>query len=247
MASNITYDDLVNNDRFVSSAYRSLVALGETPSQNRKEIVDDFLTKKRYFENNLVTTLGVASDVKYMTGSQKNEFGAALSMVDQIPNFHEEGGAPGFDAVKDHLLSALADPTNLLGAFAGMASFGVGGAAVLGAKETAKQTTKNYLKAKMRAAIAPAILESTVTGAGASFRNIKKQQTEIDVGNRTDLDISEAALVGVIEGPASVLAGGALSTGLGLGIRKLDDTVGDTAAAQWLVRNMLPRSVCKLF
>ena len=247
MASNITYDDLVNNDRFVSSAYRSLVALGETPSQNRKEIVDDFLTKKRYFENNLVTTLGVASDVKYMTSSQKNEFGAALSMVDQIPNFYEKGGAPGFDAVKDHLLSALADPTNLLGAFAGMASFGVGGAAVFGAKETAKQTTKNYLKAKMRAAIAPAILESTVTGAGASFRNIKKQQTEIEVGNRSNIDVSEAALVGLIEGPASVLAGGALSTGLGLGIRSLDKTVGDTAAAQWLARNMLPRSAGKLF
>ena len=72
MASNITYDDLVNNDRFVSSAYRSLVALGETPSQNRKEIVDDFLTKKRYFENNLVTTLGVASNVKTMSLQQKN-------------------------------------------------------------------------------------------------------------------------------------------------------------------------------
>mgnify|MGYP001209929629 FL=1 len=247
MASNITYDDLVNNDRFVSSAYRSLVALGETPSQNRKEIVDDFLTKKRYFENNLVTTLGVASDVKTMSLQQKNEFGAALSMVEQIPNFHEEGGAPGFDAVKDHLVSALADPTNLLGAFAGMASFGVGGAAVFGAKETAKQTTKNYLKAKMRAAIAPAILESTVTGAGASFRNIKKQQTEIEIGNRTNIDVSEAALVGLIEGPASVLAGGALSTGLGLGIRSLDKTVGDTAAAQWLARNMLPRSAGKLF
>ena len=247
MASKITYDDLVHNDRFVASAYRSLVALGETPSKKPKEIVDDFLTKKRYFENNLVTTLGVAGSVKTMSPQQKNEFGAALSMVEQIPNFHEEGGAPGFDAVKDHLVSALADPTNLLGAFAGMASFGVGGAAVLGAKETAKQTTKNYLKAKMRAAIAPAILESTVTGAGASFRNIKKQHTEIEIGNRTNIDVSEAALVGLIEGPASVLAGGALSTSLGLGIRSLDKTVGDTAAAKWLVNNMLPRSVGKLF
>mgnify|MGYP005813330337 CR=1 FL=1 len=43
MASKITYDDLVDNDRFVASAYRSLVALGETPSQRPKEIVDDFL------------------------------------------------------------------------------------------------------------------------------------------------------------------------------------------------------------
>lgn len=245
MASKITYDDLVDNDRFVASAYRSLVALGETPSQRPKEIVDDFLSKTRFFENNLISTLSVSSSVKRMSSQQKEEFGAALSMVGELPNFHEQGGAPAFDAVKDHLLSVLGDPTNVLGAFAGMASFGVGGAAALGVKETAKQTTKNYLKAKLRASIAPAILESTVTGAGSSFRNIKKQQTEIEVGNRANINISEAALVGAIEGPASVVAGGLLSAGLGAGIRTLDKTIGDTGAARWFVRNMLPRDVGK--
>jgi hypothetical protein len=247
MVSKVTYNSLINNKRFVNSAYRSLVALGETPNKNPKDVVDDFLSKERYFENNFVTTLGVASSVKKMSPRQKAEFGAALSLAKQIPDFHKKGGAPAFDAIKDHLLSAIADPTNILGAFAGMASFGVGGAAVFGAKETAKQTTKNYLKAKLRASLAPMLTESAVTGAGSSFRNIKKQQTEIDIGNRTDIDLGEAALVGTIEGPASVLAGGALSAGLGAGIRTLDKTIGDTGAARWFVNNMLPRDVGKEF
>ena len=49
-----------------------------------------------------------------MSSQQKEEFGAALSMVGELPNFHEQGGAPAFDAVKDHLLSVLGDPTNCL-------------------------------------------------------------------------------------------------------------------------------------
>ena len=51
MVSKVTYNSLINNKRFVNSAYRSLVALGETPNKNPKEIVDDFLSKERYFEN----------------------------------------------------------------------------------------------------------------------------------------------------------------------------------------------------
>ena len=42
---NITYEGLQKDSDFVSSAYHSLIALGENPSPNNpKEIVDTFLT-----------------------------------------------------------------------------------------------------------------------------------------------------------------------------------------------------------
>ena len=55
---NITYEGLQKDSDFISSAYHSLRALGENPSPtNPKEIVDTFLTKRRWFNANLGATV----------------------------------------------------------------------------------------------------------------------------------------------------------------------------------------------
>ena len=55
---NITYEGLQKDSDFLSSAYHSLIALGENPSPNNpKEIVDTFLTKRRWFNANLGATV----------------------------------------------------------------------------------------------------------------------------------------------------------------------------------------------
>ena len=56
MAEKITYNSLLRDDKFLNDAYHSLRAQGINVSKKRKDIVDRFLTNKRYFDTNLAST-----------------------------------------------------------------------------------------------------------------------------------------------------------------------------------------------
>ena len=43
MKNKITYDSLLQDDRFLSDAYYALQGLGETVTNDRKEVLDKFL------------------------------------------------------------------------------------------------------------------------------------------------------------------------------------------------------------
>ena len=53
MKNKITYDSLLQDDRFLSDAYYALQGLGETATKDRKEVLDKFLQKRRYFDTNI--------------------------------------------------------------------------------------------------------------------------------------------------------------------------------------------------
>ena len=57
MAEKITYNSLLRDDKFLNDAYHSLRAQGINVSKKRKDIVDRFLTNKRYFDTNLASTI----------------------------------------------------------------------------------------------------------------------------------------------------------------------------------------------
>ena len=62
-----SYVNTVNNDRFLEAARSSLIALGEEdPGFDRKNITDAFLRKKRFFDTNIVSTIGVSKAVENM-------------------------------------------------------------------------------------------------------------------------------------------------------------------------------------
>ena len=49
MNNKVTYNSLLQDDNFLSNAYHSLKAMGETVTNNRQEVLDKFLQKRRYF------------------------------------------------------------------------------------------------------------------------------------------------------------------------------------------------------
>ena len=61
---NITYDELRQDDKALSNMYHSLRALGENVSLDRDDILETFMTKHRYFQTNLASTLSQGSDIK---------------------------------------------------------------------------------------------------------------------------------------------------------------------------------------
>ncbi len=253
----ITYDELRQDDKALSNMYHSLRALGENVSLDRDDILETFMTKRRYFETNLASTLSQGSDIKDLGDREKKAYSLALDKVDQLPSAFTPGGggAPMWRALKDYAIAGATDPTNLLSILAGAFTLGTGGAAIWGAKEAAKQGVKETLKAKVRALGNKAVLKSlavegTVAGVGGAGSATKRQEVDIDLGRRKDYNIAEIGLQGLAEGVLSPLAGaginiaGSAATGLtkaGLKSTGISDSVGVQRGKDFLAKWFLPQ------
>ena len=253
----ITYDELRQDDKALSNMYHSLRALGENVSLDRDDILETFMTKRRYFETNLASTLSQGSDIKDLGDREKKAYSLALDKVDQLPSAFTPGGggAPMWRALKDYAIAGATDPTNLLSILAGAFTLGSGGAAVWGAKEAAKQGVKATLKAKMKALGNKAVLKSlavegTVAGVGGAGSATKRQEVDIDLGRRKDYNIAEIGLQGLAEGVLSPLAGaginiaGSAATGLtkaGLKSTGISDSVAAQRSKDFLAKWFLPQ------
>lgn len=207
-----TYDELINNQEFTGRLYDVYKELGyDIPGTNR-ELVDDFLSKKRGFEDNLVTTLDFSSDVDKLSDLGKQDLGYAMEQVEALPTIFEEGSAPVGSAVLDHVLYSITDPTNIAGAVGGLFTMGGGTAAALAGKQAAKQGLKALLKHRLKTMVSAPVLragavDATISGSGGAYRENEIQNTEIDLGIRDEKDPAEIALTGLIEGPLSVVGG----------------------------------------
>ena len=253
----ITYDELRQDDKALSNMYHSLRALGENVSLDRDDILETFMTKRRYFETNLASTLSQGSDIKDLGAREKKAYSLAIDKVDQLSSAFTPGGggAPMWRALKDYAIAGATDPTNLLSILAGAFTLGSGGAAVWGAKEAAKQGVKATLKAKMNALGNKAVLKSlavegTVAGAGGAGSAAKRQEVDIDLGRRKDYNIAEIGLQGLAEGVLSPLAGaginiaGSAATGLtkaGLKSTGISDSVAAQRGKDFLAKWFLPQ------
>ena len=58
-----TYENLKTNPLFLNAAYHTLRGLGENTSKDPEEIVDTFLTKRRWFAVNLGAAIGQGDDI----------------------------------------------------------------------------------------------------------------------------------------------------------------------------------------
>ena len=253
----ITYDELRQDDKALSNMYHSLRALGENVSLDRDDILETFMTKRRYFETNLASTLSQGSDIKDLGAREKKAYSLALDSVDNLSSAFTPGGggAPMWRALKDYAIAGATDPTNLLSILAGAFTLGSGGAAVWGAKEAAKQGVKATLKAKMNALGNKAVLKSlavegTVAGVGGAGSAAKRQEVDIDLGRRKDYNIGEIGLQGLAEGVLSPLAGaginitGSAATGLtkaGLKSTGISDSVAAQRGKDFLAKWFLPQ------
>lgn len=212
----VSYDDLQQDKRVVDAMYYTLQNLDpdEQIEYDPKKIIDAFLTKQRYFEVNLGSTIGQASRIKDLPDIDKKIYQIAKDGAAKLPSIFEEGSAPVGTAVKDYALAGISDPTNLISAlFAGF-TFGAGGAAGLAAKEAAKAGVKQTLKTGLKSQIAKARLlapviavEGGTAAAGGATQSYVKQDLEKDLGERQEINPAQVFSQGLIEGVASPLAG----------------------------------------
>ena len=218
MTEKVTYDSLLRDDEFLNDAWNSLQAQGINVSNNRKDILDRFLTNKRYFDTNLASTFVIGDNVKDMSEADKQSYANAVTKVEQLPTIGKEGAAPTSDLLKDYLVAGVTDPTNLLSILAGVFTAGTGTIATQAGKETAKAGVKKLLQAKVknitknqqRKAFAKTLAaEGTIAGLGGVGQNLKAQDVDMAIGRREPgkFDIGSALAQGAIEGIASPVAG----------------------------------------
>jgi len=225
MTEKVTYDSLLRDDKFLNDAWNSLQAQGINVSDNRKDILDRFLTNKRYFDTNIASTFVIGDNVKDMSEANKQSYANAVTKIEQLPSIGKAGAAPTSSLIKDYLVAGVTDPTNLISILAGAFTFGTGTAAVQAGKETAKAGVKKLLKAKVNAltknqqrkALAKTLAaEGAIAGAGGFTQNIKAQDVDMAIGRREPgkFNVGSALAQGALEGIASPVAGIAL-TGIG--------------------------------
>ena len=256
-----SYGSLTGDKDYTDGLFYVLKDLGiDVDYQDKEGIVDAFMTRKRFFENNLVAAPVAKSAIDDLDDDSKAILGYSLQEADKLPTFGE-GAAPLGKKIADYGFAGITDPTNLFSAVAAAFTLGAGGAAALAAKEAAKQGMRKYLKAKIKAAVSkPALasyaVEGTVAGAGGAATNVINQKIKQEVGLRDKekgIDLTEAATQGIIEGVASpiigvlgnVAGGGAYQLGKASGrktIQLLPDAQkeGIESGVAWLERNLLP-------
>ena len=228
MAKKVTYESLLEDKMFVSSAYNALRGLGEPVSEDATDILDTFLSKRRYFETNVAATVVQGGDITKLSRDNLIDYDYANKEIQKLPNIGSEGAAPFFDAIKDYGLAGVSDPTNLLSAGAAFFTFGLGGAAVKAGTEATKQGVKlgikKSLKNKVNNLVSKealkttgkiAAIEAVPAFAGGTTQNILSQRvddhleaavkdTEVSDFDFTKLNYLQALQQGGIEGGLSV-------------------------------------------
>ena len=265
MASPVTYESLQEDSDFLSNAYWYLKDVGETVSQDPKDILDTFMEKRRAFDANIASTYSQGSTIADASADTQRFYKKALDKLDKMPSFWSKGGAPTGKALWDYGVYGITDPTNLLSVVAGAFTLGTGTAAAFSAKEAAKQGFRQVMLAKLKASVSKPVLkalalEGTIAGTGGATQSILSQDVDMEIGRKDPnkgYDYSQIALQGLLEGTLSPVAGALInigSTGLIKGIPSLIKeiphsekvTPGPDWSSQWGVnwikRNFLPTS-----
>ena len=81
MAEKVTYNSLLKDDAFLNDARYALLAQGINVSTKRGDILDRFLTTKRYFDTNLVSTLNIGDTIKDMSDKDKMSYAKAVTKL----------------------------------------------------------------------------------------------------------------------------------------------------------------------
>ena len=226
------YDNVLQNKTAIDSMYYvQKDLLGQDIPYDPKTILDSFLTHKRYFEANILSTANTAIKVldENTPEDLKRMYAYSSKIVEDMPNFGE-GAPPLLEATGDYLAAGVTDPTNLLSGLAAAFTFGAGAAPGLAAKEAAKMGVTEVLKSKLRSGLSKGAIKSyaaegSVAGLGGAGQEVIKQNVEKDVGLRKNISPEEIALQGVAEGVLSPVLG-VLGSEAGKGLLKGTAAIG---------------------
>ena len=256
-----TYQGLQNDNQFINSGIKTLRLLDRLPDMKmentpeyRRAVVDQLLEEKRWgglatetTGMNLTSVLRQGRAFSDATPEQAQHLFYVGNQIQKLPNLFEEGAPPAFENIKEHVAGAASDPVNLLGAFMGFQTAGASGAAALATRQAAQRGVAKYIANRAKLAFQKPVLkafavESAITGAGGTAKSLSQQTDRIGLNFQKELDLGDALFVGAMEGPLAVGFGGSFNTAVGALSRSIDNSVGDTAAAQWMKNNLLPKS-----
>jgi len=76
-----TYDQLINDRQFLTNLYDTYKELNYDIPETNQEMVDDFLSRRRSFEDNIVGTVALGSDVDRLSDEGKSRFGEVYRVL----------------------------------------------------------------------------------------------------------------------------------------------------------------------
>jgi len=252
----ITYESLQEDQNFLNSAYHSLRGLGQNVSEDPKDIIDSFLTMRRYFDVNLGSTLIQGKKIEEWPDEYKQLYSHALSKIEKMPSFFKEGGAPAMDAVLDFGGAGLSDPTNLASGVAALFTAGLGGIGIQAAKEATKRGVMAAIQARLKASIGKNMLkayaaEGSVAALGGGSQQKLAQDVDMSLGRRKEGDydylhiLGQGAAEGILSPLAGVttnLIGGSVIDATKPLIKKATDLQAVSNVTNWLKNNLAPLS-----
>jgi hypothetical protein len=156
---------------------------------NDKEAIDQFIDDRTWKDSNTVSMVRELYDASTADQERKEDLAILQRKWEELPSFWQEGGR-GLTGLAANVWRGLLDPTALAGGFVGR-----------GAAAGATRLAAKPLAAKLAGTAAGVATDAAVTAGG----NLLQQQSQIEVGNRDQISVSEAAVAGA--------AGGALSGG----------------------------------
>ena len=252
----ITYESLQEDPDFLDSAFHSLRGLGQNVSEDPKDIIDSFLTMRRYFDVNLGSTLIQGKKIEEWPDEYKQLYSHALSKIEKMPSFFKEGGAPAMDAVLDFGGAGLSDPTNLASGVAALFTAGLGGIGIQAAKEATKRGVMAAIQARLKASIGKNMLkaylaEGSVAALGGGSQQKLAQDVDMSLGRRKEGDydylhiLGQGAAEGILSPLAGVttnLIGGSVIDATKPLIKKATDLQAVSNVTNWLKNNLAPLS-----
>ena len=255
-----TYEDLIADNNFVDSVAYAYDEMGREVPEDRQALVDDFLTYRRAYEDNIINTLTTKGDVDKLSEDGKVLFNYAKTQADALPNlFASEGGAPRLKGIFDHIKFSLTDPANAATILLAPFTLGSAGVAAQGAKIAAQTGIKAAVGRSIGRVVGTPLrrvattlknpgarktlaAEGAINFGGTAFRENEIQNIEVDIGNRDKKNYGEIGTVAALEtlmAPAIGLGGVAAAEILGRGIKEgIDAGRRNSPSADFYINRM---------
>lgn len=165
---------------------------------SKEEFVERYISHTRALADNMGSVAKELSYIRTLSDEEKQDLAALYSLTPVIATAGSKGGTPLMDAIIDHTIYTVTDPSMAIG--------GIAGATIkrLVAKDIGTMTLQQALVKNRKAAIATAGVES-VLGA---VESAKRQQLDIETGRQEDIDYAQVAVQTGLQGVLGYMTAG---------------------------------------
>jgi len=204
-----SFDSIYQDKELIQTAKSFYEERDGIEFDNDEDVIDEYINDRTWKQSNVTSALLELNQVKnQMDVDQLKRLRYLTEYWYNMPNFWEEGGRSAGSAIFQNLKAGILDWTNL-------ASVGVGSIAT---KTVGKEAAKLYAKKQLNNQILK--LTAKATAATTAFdasvfagADLAIQETERDLGLRTNYDFKRTGLTAVLGGGLSMLPNGLANYG----------------------------------